>query len=105
MFKWIYRYLRSKGKTYWLCGRCGHWPIYDNDKKCNCKKGAFTMAFMHTPVVSINVYIDTGNVYHYEVDNEVKAREHADAIIKTGYRSVNTDKVNNSNMVASPPNR
>ena len=39
----------------------------------------------------ISVYIDTGNVLEYEVGTEAAAREHADAIIKTGYRSVNAD--------------
>jgi hypothetical protein len=41
----------------------------------------------------ISVYIDTGNVYEYEVVSEASAREHADAIIKTGYRSVQTDEL------------
>ena len=35
----------------------------------------------------ISVYLDTGNVLEYEVASEASAREHADAIIKTGYRS------------------
>lgn len=39
----------------------------------------------------ISIYIDTGNVLEYEVATEASAREHADAIIKTGYRSVQTD--------------
>ena len=39
----------------------------------------------------ISVYIDTGNVLEYEVATEATAREHADAIIKTGYRSVQAD--------------
>jgi hypothetical protein len=39
----------------------------------------------------ISVYIDTGNVLEYEVGSEASAREHADAINKTGYRSVQTD--------------
>ena len=41
--------------------------------------------------MKISVYIDTGNVFEYEVASEATAREHADAIIKTGYRSVQTD--------------
>jgi hypothetical protein len=43
-----------------------------------------------TPL-KIQVYVDTGNVFEYEVGNEAKAREHAAAIIATGYRSVNED--------------
>lgn len=39
----------------------------------------------------INVYVDTGNVYSYEVSNEASAREHADAILKNGYRSVSIE--------------
>src|SRR5690349_5113242 len=42
-------------------------------------------------MVKISIYIDTGNVYEYDVPTEATAREHADAIIKTGYRSVQTD--------------
>lgn len=34
----------------------------------------------------IDVYLDNGVVYSYEVKSEDKVREHADAIIKTGYR-------------------
>ena len=37
--------------------------------------------------IKISVYIDTGNVWEYEVDSPASAREHADAIVKTGYRS------------------
>jgi hypothetical protein len=39
----------------------------------------------------ISVYVDTGNVHEYDVPTEAAAREHADAIIKTGYRSAQTD--------------
>lgn len=39
----------------------------------------------------ISVYIDNGNVLEYDVSTEASAREHADAIIKTGYRSVQAD--------------
>jgi hypothetical protein len=39
-------------------------------------------------MVTIHVYIDNGNVYSYQVDDETSAREHASAIISTGYRSV-----------------
>lgn len=38
--------------------------------------------------VRVQVYVDNGNVYHYDVTDEAKGREHADAIIRTGYRSV-----------------
>lgn len=34
----------------------------------------------------ISVYLDCGVVYEYHVSNPMKGREHADAIIKTGYR-------------------
>lgn len=34
----------------------------------------------------IEIYMDFGVVFSYYVDNTSKAREHADAIIKTGYR-------------------
>jgi hypothetical protein len=39
----------------------------------------------------LSVYIDTGNVFEYSVATEAAAREHADAIIKTGYRSAQAD--------------
>lgn len=38
-------------------------------------------------MVTIKIYIDTGVVYEYEVKDQAAAREHADAIVKTGYRS------------------
>jgi hypothetical protein len=34
----------------------------------------------------IEVYLDDGRVFEYEVANEEKVREHASAIIATGYR-------------------
>lgn len=34
----------------------------------------------------IKVYLDDGRVFEYDVNSEEKVREHADAIIKTGYR-------------------
>jgi len=34
----------------------------------------------------IQVYLDDGRVYSYEVADAAKVREHADAIIKGGYR-------------------
>ena len=36
----------------------------------------------------VSVYLDTGVVCEYEVETPEKGREHAAAIIKTGYRSV-----------------
>lgn len=42
----------------------------------------------------INVYLTNGNVNVYEVPNEAKAREHADSIIRTGYRSVSEEEPN-----------
>lgn len=35
----------------------------------------------------VSVYLDAGVVCEYEVDSPEKGREHAAAIIKTGYRS------------------
>lgn len=34
----------------------------------------------------IEVYLDSGVVYFYEVSDPIKGREHAHAIITTGYR-------------------
>lgn len=34
----------------------------------------------------IQVYMDDGRVFSYDVESPEKVREHADAIIKTGYR-------------------
>lgn len=38
---------------------------------------------------TVEVYIDNGVVYSYTVDSPEKVREHADAIVKTGYRHNN----------------
>lgn len=35
----------------------------------------------------VSVYLDFGVVREYEVDTPEKGREHADAIVKTGYRA------------------
>jgi len=35
---------------------------------------------------SIEIYLDDGRIFSYEVNSEEKVREHASAIIKTGYR-------------------
>jgi hypothetical protein len=34
----------------------------------------------------VEVYMDDGRVFCYEVDSEAKVREHAAAIVKNGYR-------------------
>ena len=36
--------------------------------------------------MKIEIYLDDGRVFDYELPNESKVREHAAAIIKTGYR-------------------
>lgn len=36
--------------------------------------------------MTVEVYIDDGRVYSYEVANADKAREHAAAIVRYGYR-------------------
>jgi hypothetical protein len=51
----------------------------------------------------ILVYIDTGNVFEYEVPTEAKGREHAAAIVATGYRSVNVE--DETTMTWYPPHR
>jgi hypothetical protein len=53
--------------------------------------------------VKVQVYIDTGNVFEYEVTDEAKAREHAAAIIATGYRSVSME--NEKLLTWFPPHR
>jgi hypothetical protein len=54
-------------------------------------------------LTTISVYVDNGNVYEYEVNSEAKAREHAAAIIATGYRSVSAD--NPTLLTWFPPSR
>lgn len=39
----------------------------------------------------IQVYLDNGVVYSYDVPTPTKAREHADAIVKGGYRHTDND--------------
>lgn len=41
--------------------------------------------------IAIAVYIDDGNVFEYNVDTPVAAREHVTAIINTGYRRIDGD--------------
>ena len=36
--------------------------------------------------MKISVYLDNGVMFTYEVADDVKAREHASAIVMTGYR-------------------
>ncbi len=36
--------------------------------------------------LKVQVYLDDGRIFEYEVDTMAKAREHTSAIIKTGYR-------------------
>jgi hypothetical protein len=38
---------------------------------------------------TIKVYVDNGVVFEYDVKTPEKVREHADAIVKTGYRHNN----------------
>lgn len=40
---------------------------------------------------TINVYLDDGRVFYYEVGSADKAREHCSAIISTGYRHCEED--------------
>lgn len=35
---------------------------------------------------TISVYLDDGRIFEYDVKDESKAREHASAIVLTGYR-------------------
>ena len=39
----------------------------------------------------VSVYLDDGRVFDYEVANSFKGREHASAVIKTGYRHSDGD--------------
>lgn len=56
-----------------------------------------------TPKVTIDVYIDDGRVFYYDVGSTGKAREHADAIIKTGYRHVAAGDL--TTLECFPPHR
>lgn len=44
------------------------------------------------PKIEIFVYLDDGVVFSYEVATTTSAREHASAIVKDGYRSVQKDQ-------------
>lgn len=37
---------------------------------------------------TVSVYLDDGRVYEYDVDDGIKGREHAAAIVAGGYRHV-----------------
>lgn len=50
----------------------------------------------------VSVYLDSGVVFDYEVSDPMKGREHAAAIIKTGYR--HTLK-NSEDLEWFPPHR
>lgn len=39
-----------------------------------------------TPMFSVQVYLDDGRVFEYRVSSAEKVREHASAIVATGYR-------------------
>jgi len=41
---------------------------------------------MSDKTTTVQVYLDSGNVYGYEVSSPSKGREHAAAIIASGYR-------------------
>lgn len=55
------------------------------------------------PETWIRVYMDDGRVFTYQVPNQGKAREHASAIVATGYRHV--DKKDPFTMEHYPPHR
>ena len=50
----------------------------------------------------VSVYLDSGVVYEYEVTDPIKGREHAAAIIKTGYRHTAKDS---DDLEWFPPHR
>jgi hypothetical protein len=52
--------------------------------------------------ITIRVYIDNGVVYEYDVTGSVSAREHADAIVRTGYRH---NRGTLAGMTVYPPHR
>lgn len=53
------------------------------------KKNEISEALADVEVTKIRVYIDNGNVFEYIVATPEKAREHAAAIVASGYRSTN----------------
>jgi hypothetical protein len=53
---------------------------------CDQKTSVLGAASTLAKKVTIQVYLDDGRVYTYDVGNTDKAREHATAIIQGGYR-------------------
>ena len=41
---------------------------------------------MALTAITISVYMDDGRVFEYQVTDSAKAREHASAIVRSGYR-------------------
>lgn len=58
---------------------------------------------LSAPVWKLSVYLDHGVVFSYTVGSEHAAREHASAIVATGYRSVSADAP--TTLVHYPPHR
>lgn len=56
-------------------------------------------ANLKTPV---QVYMDDGRVFQYTVDSPSKGREHASAIVKTGYRHT---EMGSTDLEWYPPHR
>lgn len=54
-----------------------------------------------TPTI-VSVYLDNGIVYEYVVEDPMKGREHADAIIRMGYRHT---KEGTDDLEWFPPHR
>jgi len=52
--------------------------------------------------MNIEIYMDFGTVFTYSVADLAKAREHADAIVKTGYRHTPKDS---KDLEWFPPHR
>lgn len=50
--------------------------------------------------IVIAIYLDNGVVYEYDVSSHEACREHADAIVKTGYRHTRDGE-----MTHFPPHR
>lgn len=61
-----------------------------------------TMVAGGKKMTKVSVYVDTGNVYSYYVDNPFKGREHAAAIIAGGYRH---SPFNSNDVEWFPPHR
>lgn len=51
-------------------------------------------------MIVVSVYLDDGRVYEYDVSDSIKGREHAAAIVSSGYRSSDGD-----DLVWYPPHR